>query len=636
MANIKHLQELKLGTEAWNEWRKNNPIVKPDLSGAFLSQANLSKTDLTETDLSRSNLSRTDLSKANLSRASLNNSNLTNATPIEADLSEANLKDAKLVGVNLIGANLSGTNLSGVDLSEANLIGANLSRANLYGAILNGANLSGANLDHANLRKAQINPQTLLEEKWRLVHEILTNGGAGRNLAQLDLSKTYLVGANLKGVNLIGGNLQEADLLGADLSRAKLSRANLSRVDLRVAHLMDAELIGADLSKTNLSRACLSRANFSRASLSKGNLSRACLTKANFSRADLTGADLYGAELDEADFTKADFSRANLIKTQAFNTIFFGANFTAACLENWSINSQTILDGVICEYVYLKENQQERFPHKEEQTFAPGEFTKLFGKPLTTINLLFVDGIDWKAFLISYHKLILKMNGKEIFLQAIERKQGGNFLVKLETCSDEKATEIEEYFVQEYKVQLKAIEKKYRSRLNIRDEQLAFYRQHNADLIEIVKLKASQPLQNIIEIDWSDKNFPIANNNRQFISNTLGDNKNTRTQAVAEPIAEISVTLPPEQPKIEELLKKLSETLANEPSLDREDKIHIEEKLKALAKAGKNPQDQDTKKIVQRTIVILKGMVAGLPRTTKDEPKCDRLLFEIIEFFGLR
>ena len=41
MANPEHLEILKQGVEAWNQWREQNPQTKPDLSGAILREANL-------------------------------------------------------------------------------------------------------------------------------------------------------------------------------------------------------------------------------------------------------------------------------------------------------------------------------------------------------------------------------------------------------------------------------------------------------------------------------------------------------------------------------------------------------------------------------------------------------------------
>ena len=44
-ANQKHLAILRQGVEVWNQWRKN-PRVRPNLSGANLSEANLSGVNL--------------------------------------------------------------------------------------------------------------------------------------------------------------------------------------------------------------------------------------------------------------------------------------------------------------------------------------------------------------------------------------------------------------------------------------------------------------------------------------------------------------------------------------------------------------------------------------------------------------
>ena len=37
MANQDHLNKLNEGVDAWNQWRKDNPGITPDLTGANLS-----------------------------------------------------------------------------------------------------------------------------------------------------------------------------------------------------------------------------------------------------------------------------------------------------------------------------------------------------------------------------------------------------------------------------------------------------------------------------------------------------------------------------------------------------------------------------------------------------------------------
>ena len=51
MANDEHVAQLKEGVGAWNEWRKQNPDIRPDLSEAYLCEANLAGANLGGADL---------------------------------------------------------------------------------------------------------------------------------------------------------------------------------------------------------------------------------------------------------------------------------------------------------------------------------------------------------------------------------------------------------------------------------------------------------------------------------------------------------------------------------------------------------------------------------------------------------
>jgi hypothetical protein len=129
MANPEHLAKLKEGVAAWNRWRRENPAIQPELSGADLSLAKLqgahlsgaylSDTDLSMADLTWSYLSDTDLSMAGLNRADLNGANLSKTDLTRVDLSEANLSEAKLRYAELMAANLTGANLNLTDLTGA-------------------------------------------------------------------------------------------------------------------------------------------------------------------------------------------------------------------------------------------------------------------------------------------------------------------------------------------------------------------------------------------------------------------------------------------------------------------------------------------------------------------------------------
>jgi hypothetical protein len=56
LANPEHLAKLKEGVEPWNRWRKENPVVQPDLTEANFYQADLNGADLHGAFLDGANL----------------------------------------------------------------------------------------------------------------------------------------------------------------------------------------------------------------------------------------------------------------------------------------------------------------------------------------------------------------------------------------------------------------------------------------------------------------------------------------------------------------------------------------------------------------------------------------------------
>ena len=156
MGRSTHLMHLKQNITTWNQWRNDNPTIKPDLSKAYLcardlSAANLSGADLHKTDLYSADLWWADLSHADMRAAHLNSANLG-----RANLAGANLADAELLSANLNHADLCGANLHRANLSMTNLAGANLTGADLTGANLTGARLTNTNLTNARLIGADL------------------------------------------------------------------------------------------------------------------------------------------------------------------------------------------------------------------------------------------------------------------------------------------------------------------------------------------------------------------------------------------------------------------------------------------------------------------------------------------------
>lgn len=151
MAVQEHLAVLYEGVNVWNEWRLQESVIRPDLSGVSLREADLTWANLRGAVLRGADLIAVDMTEADLSEADLSDANLRGASLRSANLDWAFLRSADLQGADLGGAVLTDANLSGADLTGADLSGAKLIGANLTGTNLFGSNLAGASFVEAQI-----------------------------------------------------------------------------------------------------------------------------------------------------------------------------------------------------------------------------------------------------------------------------------------------------------------------------------------------------------------------------------------------------------------------------------------------------------------------------------------------------
>ena len=121
MANEEHLEILKQGVEGWNEWREENPEVKPELPGADLHLAPLDGANLRGAILIGADLSGADLIEADLRNALLHRANLTSAMLPGANLDGANLRRGILTGADLHSSSLRGTKFANTIFADTDL-----------------------------------------------------------------------------------------------------------------------------------------------------------------------------------------------------------------------------------------------------------------------------------------------------------------------------------------------------------------------------------------------------------------------------------------------------------------------------------------------------------------------------------
>ncbi len=221
MANKEHLtfllecaKDIENGSTLWNNWRKNNNIQRPDLSGADLQSLTLHRYNFSGANLQNSNLSHTILLESHFIMANLD----------EAVLVEAELRETQFTQGSLIHANLSKAKLS-----FAKFVDTNCQGASFEGAILANALLIKSDFTNANFRDAML----------------LTSNFANSNLQNADLTKAILSGANLSNADLSRANITGATIFG--ISAWNVNTSDLIQQDLIISHSYEFELTVDDI-----------------------------------------------------------------------------------------------------------------------------------------------------------------------------------------------------------------------------------------------------------------------------------------------------------------------------------------------------------------------------------------------------
>ncbi|MEL6402184.1 MAG: pentapeptide repeat-containing protein [Cyanobacteria bacterium J06626_4] len=289
------------------------------------------------------------------------------------------------------------------------------------------------------------------------------------------------------GTRFIGADLTDACFLKAFLGDSHIYKAILTRTQFHLAENLEFSRFENTILEKDRIRSLLVTLRGAGQSYAGFNLKGVNLHGADLTNADFTEANLSDATLEEAMLEGAIFTETQVLRTNFRKCILTGAN-----ISSWNIDSTTQLEEVICDYIYLFRNQQKRCPNSG--MFNPSEFTKLFQKIFDTVDLIFSNSIDWKAFTYTLKQVQVKHDDANLSVQSVEDKGDGFMVVKLNAAPEADKPAIHESFTEIYQLALKAAEAQYKAQLHAKDSEIQNYRQQSADMVEIIKLQAQRPI----------------------------------------------------------------------------------------------------------------------------------------------
>ena len=206
---------------------------------------------------------------------------------------------------------------------------------------------------------------------------------------------TRFRGADLSGADFTGASLDGADFRSATLTRTCFYGAKkLERARTRGTYLEDVRIRELVVGKEG------KNSDFNRQNLRGVNLKGADLQQANF----------VGADLSRATMENANLSGAKLAKAQLYHTDLTGANLTGAVIQDWAISTDTVLEDIQCEYIYMRLSTEEdpdpwRKPDNRNENFQEGDFSDFIAPIVKTLDLYQQQNVDPRKMAGAYKTL---------------------------------------------------------------------------------------------------------------------------------------------------------------------------------------------------------------------------------------
>lgn len=447
--------------------------------------------------------------------------------------------------------------------------------------------------------------------------------------------------AAIGGTSFRNADLTDADFTSATLKSTDFRRANLTRTYWHQAKMLDRARPGTTyLQLPKVQQLLMTGQGQAQ------NFDRQPLRGVNLQGANLADASFIGTDLNEANLQDADLSRAKLVQTQLDETDLTGATLTGAYIEDWGITSHTKLDGVRCEYVFMRlptkeDPEPRRKPDNRNETFKDGDFADFIKPIVDTLDLYHNQDVDPRAIAISFKQLAENHPESELDIVGMEKRGGDKFMLRVATAPDANHSELNaEYFTTYDEINALA-KQEIKSLLDEKDSLISRLENMVATVLQRPSFYTSN-YHGDINMSESKGNINITSGEGSKISGIAGAGENmTNTGStigeingtVSIAINQLPASSESGKPGLKELLVQL-QTAINDPNLAEDDKTQALEQIKVLAEAGQNPKNETTQKQAKKAIGFLKVIAEGLPSAASLVKTCQDLLPAIALYFG--
>jgi uncharacterized protein YjbI with pentapeptide repeats len=467
-------------------------------------------------------------------------------------------------------------------------------------------------------------------------------------VAVVAASGTSFRGADLTNANFINATLKNTDFRNANLTRTCWFKARkINQACIEGTYLEEDDVRELVVTKNGIDK----------------KFDHRNLTGLNLYDANLKNASFFQANLSEANLQNADLSQAKLVQTQLYRADLTKSCLTGAYIQDWGISTETKLEEVKCEYIYMHfptENDPDpyRKPDNRAEKFKEGDFSDFIapiiktldlyrsqnvdmrevGNTFKILDLFHHEGIDPSAAILALKQLTEKYPDAGIEVIALEGR--GNEKIRLQakvTGTANRSKLSAEYFQQydenknlpysdlqgilagmaEKDDRIQGLEEILKTAV----QQSKFYVETIQNSGELIMSQSKGNIK-ISGVQGNVSGIAAAGENQTMTGVTLGQ----ISGSVTNTISQLPNSSESDKPGIKELLAQLQAAIEAESDLSEEDKEEALKQVKTLAEAGQKPEDGTLQKAAKTAVKILKGTVSGLPDAAKLAEACTKLL----------